>query len=215
MVTPQFPALDSWTHESWLWEKQHQGALLAAQTVKIPPAMQESQVWSLGWEDPLEKMGTHSCILTWEIPWTEEPGGLQSMGSQRVGHDWGTNTHILPQNVAQTLQVLPPNLCCISDPVQKIVLQATCFRTMGNMVRPVNSMSMVLLPHFIWCEMSSLIRSNAYYNADTRIVGEAFCKTTDGNFGRSIASRKGKFVSRVSIPVEAKHCPFCDGSSSV
>ena len=46
-------------------------------------------VWSFGWEDPLEKeMATHSSILVWRIPWTEKPGGLQSMGSQRVGHDW-------------------------------------------------------------------------------------------------------------------------------
>ena len=50
--------------------------------------MQETRVQSLGWEDPLEKaIATHSSILAWEIPWTEEPGGLQSMGSQRVGHD--------------------------------------------------------------------------------------------------------------------------------
>jgi len=56
--------------------------------VKILPAMQETYVLSLGWEDPLEKgMITHSSILAWEIPWTEEPGGLQFMGSQRVGHD--------------------------------------------------------------------------------------------------------------------------------
>ena len=53
----------------------------------------ETQVWSLGWEDPLEKgMPTHSSILAWRIPWTEEPGRLQSMGSQRVRHDWVTNT---------------------------------------------------------------------------------------------------------------------------
>jgi len=59
-----------------------------AQTVKIPPAMQETWVQSLGWEDPLEKgMATHSNILAWRIPWTERPGGLQSMGSQKVGHD--------------------------------------------------------------------------------------------------------------------------------
>ena len=50
--------------------------------------MQEMQVRSLGWEDPLEKgMATHSSILAWEIPWAEEPGGLESMGSQRVGQD--------------------------------------------------------------------------------------------------------------------------------
>ena len=59
-----------------------------AQTVKRLPAMQETWVRSLGWEDPLEKeMAAHSSILAWRIPRTEEPGGLQSMGSQRVGHD--------------------------------------------------------------------------------------------------------------------------------
>ena len=58
-----------------------------AQTVKNLPARQETRVQSLGWEDPLEKeMATHSSILAWEIPWTEEPGRLQSMGSQRVGN---------------------------------------------------------------------------------------------------------------------------------
>ena len=64
------------------------GASLMAQTVKNLPAIRETQVQSLGWEDPLEKeMATHSSILAWEIPWTEEPGGLQSLGSRRVGHD--------------------------------------------------------------------------------------------------------------------------------
>ena len=59
-----------------------------AQTVKNPPAMQETWVQSQGWEDPLEKgTATHSSILVWRIPWTEEPGRLQSMGSQIVGHD--------------------------------------------------------------------------------------------------------------------------------
>ena len=63
-------------------------ASLVAQTVKCLPAMQETRVRFLGWEDPLEKeMATHSSILAWRIPWTEEPGGLQSTGSQRVGHD--------------------------------------------------------------------------------------------------------------------------------
>ena len=59
-----------------------------AQMVKNPPAVRETWVRSLGWEDPLEKvMATHSSILAWEIPWTEEPGGLQSTGSLRVGDD--------------------------------------------------------------------------------------------------------------------------------
>ena len=60
-----------------------------AQTVKRLPTMRETWVQSLGQEDPLEKeMATHSSTLAWKIPWTEKPGRLQSMGSQRVGHDW-------------------------------------------------------------------------------------------------------------------------------
>ena len=61
---------------------------LVAQIIKHLPVMQETQVRSLGQEDPLEKeMATHSSTLAWKIPWIEESGGLQSMGSQRVGHD--------------------------------------------------------------------------------------------------------------------------------
>ena len=64
---------------SWAW------------TVKTLPAMRESWLWSLGWEDPLEEgMAAHSSILAWRIPWPEEPGGLQSMGSQSVRQDWVT-----------------------------------------------------------------------------------------------------------------------------
>ena len=69
------------THFSFL-------ASLVAQMVKRLPAMQETRVQFLGWEDPLEKeMATHSSTLAWKIPWTEEPDRLQSIGSQRVGHD--------------------------------------------------------------------------------------------------------------------------------
>ena len=67
---------------SYIW------ASLVAQMVKNLPATQETWVQSLGWEDPLEEsMATHSSILAWRSPWTEEPGGLQTMVSQRVGHD--------------------------------------------------------------------------------------------------------------------------------
>ena len=63
-------------------------ASLVAQMVKNLPAMWETRVLSMGQEDPLEKgMATHSRILAWRIPWTEEPGGLRAMGSQRVSHD--------------------------------------------------------------------------------------------------------------------------------
>ena len=61
---------------------------LVAQTIKSLPAMWETQVRSLGWEYPLEKeRATHSSIPAWKIPWMEKPGGLQSIGLQRVGHD--------------------------------------------------------------------------------------------------------------------------------
>ena len=73
-------------------------ASLVVQKVKNLPSMQGIQVWSLGQEDPLEKeMATHSSILAWRILWTEEPGRLQSMGSQRVRHDWATNIIIETQ----------------------------------------------------------------------------------------------------------------------
>ena len=63
-------------------------ASLVAQRLKNLPAMWNTWVQSLGWEDPLERgTATYSSILAWRIPWTEEPGGLQSTGSQRVGHD--------------------------------------------------------------------------------------------------------------------------------
>ena len=65
-----------------------------AQTVKNPSAMCETWVLYLGWEDALEKrMATNFSILAWIIPWTEEHGGLQSMGLQRIGHDSKTYTH--------------------------------------------------------------------------------------------------------------------------
>ena len=85
---------------------------LIAQIVKNLPAVQETQVQSLGQEDPLEQgIATHSCILAWRIPWTEEPGGLQSMGSQRVRHDW-PHTHVF---------------CCVHLSA-KATVENTCWR---------------------------------------------------------------------------------------
>ena len=67
---------------------QYSWASLVSQTAKNPLAMQETWIRSLDWEDPLEKgMATHSSILAWRTQWTKEPGGLQSMVSQTVGHD--------------------------------------------------------------------------------------------------------------------------------
>ena len=88
-----------------------------AQTAKNLPAVRDTWVWSLGWEDPLEKgMAPHSRILAWKIPWRGETGGLQSMGLQRVRHDWATNTmttyffFFLPPD---TGRVLRKHLCKI------------------------------------------------------------------------------------------------------
>ena len=103
-------AKSNWSHRParfWNWTKNFNGKSgiskwlpqyrslysCVAQLVKNLPAMREIQVHSLGREDPLEEeMATHSSILAWRIPWTEEPGGLQSTASRRVGHDWEANT---------------------------------------------------------------------------------------------------------------------------
>ena len=96
-------------------------SILVAQRLKRLPPMRETWVRSLGQEDPLEKeMATHSSILAWRIPWMEEPGRLQSMGSQRVGHDWATS----PQLTSPHLYPHAPNPCqsweeqCLSPSVK-------------------------------------------------------------------------------------------------
>ena len=77
---------------------------LLAQMVNNLPTMQDTWVWSLGQEDPLEKeMAIHSSTLAWKMPWTEEACGLQSMESQRVGHDWATSLSLLTLLRACTL----------------------------------------------------------------------------------------------------------------
>ena len=81
-------------------------ASLVAQRVKNPPAMRETWVQSLGWEDPLEEgMAIYSSILAWRMPWTEEPGGLQSMGSQRVGQTERLSTQSLQAMSSPTLPI--------------------------------------------------------------------------------------------------------------
>ena len=82
------PGSGSSTGEGIGYRLQYSWASLVAETVKNLPAMRETRVRSLGWEDSLEKdMATHSSILAWRIPWTEEPRRLQSTGLQRVKHD--------------------------------------------------------------------------------------------------------------------------------
>ena len=81
--------------------------------VKNLPTVWETQFRFLGQQDPLEKgMTTHSSFLAWRIPWTKEPGGLQSVGLQKVGHDWATNTHTHRDTYQQTLRALfSPRSC--------------------------------------------------------------------------------------------------------
>ena len=84
--------------------------------VKNRPTTQETRVWCLGQEEPLEKeMATHSSIPVWRIPWTEKPGGLQSMGSQRVGHDWSDSMHADAAAAAAKSIQSCPTLC---DPTE-------------------------------------------------------------------------------------------------
>ena len=85
-------------------------AFLVVQMVKNLPAMQETWVWSLGWEDPLEKgMTTHSNILAWRIPWTEKPGGLQSMGGKELGTtEWLTHMMLLCEGYFSVLSPIFP-----------------------------------------------------------------------------------------------------------
>ena len=82
------PGLGRYPGEGIGYPLQYSWASLVSQMVKNPPPMWETWVWSLGWEQPLEKgTMTHSSILAWRIPWTEEPSRLQSMGSQGVRHN--------------------------------------------------------------------------------------------------------------------------------
>ena len=95
VATIMYPSFGETSHELIFYPLQiNQNQLMVAQTINMNlPAMQETQVQSLGQEGPLEKgMATHSSIIAWRIPGTEELSGLQSMGSERVGHNWVTNT---------------------------------------------------------------------------------------------------------------------------
>ena len=87
-LTSKAPAWQTGLQSTWLYKQ----VAFVAQMVKRLPIMQETWVWSLAWEDPLEKaMATHYSILAWKIPWMEEPGRLHSMWSQRVRHNWATS----------------------------------------------------------------------------------------------------------------------------
>ena len=99
-------------------------ASLLAQRVKCLPTIAETWVWSLGQEDPLEKeMAPYSRTLAWKIPWTEKPGRLQSMGLQRVGHDWATSLSLW------ITFALPSYFCTfIAGKTNQLVSRSSMFR---------------------------------------------------------------------------------------
>ena len=115
-------------------------ASLVAQMVKHLPAMQETWVLTLGQEDPLEKkMATHSSTLAWKIPWTEEPGRLQSMWSQRVGHDWATLlTFIWGAGF--------PSVSLVKNPPAMQEPQETWVQSLGHVEPLEEEMATVFLP---------------------------------------------------------------------
>ena len=120
---------------------------LVSQTVKNLPAMREAWVRSLGWEDPLEEeMATHSSILAWRIPWTEEPGGLQSMGSQSdTTQRPSTSTHRSKKFCLQNV-----NLVCksLADPLNQIMQTSWVFNTRPHQseIIVLNAVNIHLIP---------------------------------------------------------------------
>ena len=122
IVYSGFPALIKTLLLRDLWSS------LVAQLVKNLPAIQETQIPSLGQEDPLkERMATHSSFLAWRISPTEEPGGLQSMGLQRVKHDWTTNTFTV---LVTALRIFS---CSIWDLSSSLTMNQTQAPSIGSM----------------------------------------------------------------------------------
>ena len=124
-------------------------ASLGAQLVKNRPAILETWVLSLGWEDPLEKgLATHSSILSWRIPWTEEPGRLQSMGLQKVGRDWTTKTSSILHMVMYVFKCYSFNSSHLSYPhcVHKSVLYV-CISIAGDVIWGLKLPSFLISNH--------------------------------------------------------------------
>ena len=112
-------------------------ATLVAQMLKNQPAMWETWVQTLGEEDPLEKgMATHSSILAWSIPWTEELGRLQSMELQRIGHKWVTNTTLSIMVYPRILSIVP----CIIHSVQFSSVAQSCLTVCNPMNRSITGL---------------------------------------------------------------------------
>ena len=139
-------------------------ASLVAQRLKYLPAMRETWVWTLGWKDPLEKdVATHSSILAWRIPWTEEPCGLKSTGSQRVGHDWATSLSLSFRGVGwrggrEALEegylclFMANLLCCMAETNTKLQSNYPPIKNFKKLKKKVwylkiNEIRFLMLPH--------------------------------------------------------------------
>ena len=113
---------------------------LVAQMVKCLSTLWETRVRSLGWEDPLEReMAIHSRTIAWEIPWTEEPGRLQSMGSQRVGHDWATSLYTISTLMAESEEELKSLLIKVKEESEKVGLKLNIQKTKIMASGPITS----------------------------------------------------------------------------
>ena len=136
------------------------------QTVKNPSTVQETWIRFLGQEDPLEKgMATHSSIIAWRIPWTEKPGGLQSMGSQKVGHDWATN-------IINNHHMTWLNECSMS--ILQVRTQGgwmTCDSCIGSrQPRDVSSLGLHSLWLLSWCfQHGRSLRDHSFSAPSTRV----------------------------------------------
>ena len=136
--------------------------------VKNLPAVQERRVQSLGEEDQLEKgMATHSSILAWRIPWTEEPGGLQSMGSCRIRHDWMTNTFTLTflEQRENFLCVIPTFMLFLEQEEGLLWMHSAPTEHLGKL--PLSLVS----DHWVRSEFSSQRKQGSFgYSADLLII---------------------------------------------
>ena len=144
-------------------------SFLVAQTVKHLPTMRETQVWSLGWEDPLEKeMATHSSTLAWKIPWTEEPGRLQSMGSQRVQHDWATSLS------SKRAYAIPRATTPRAPDLQQSTVDPYLLRRHSNTVLSQSLWGLCVMVHtrYVWALWASLAGMRSDSKCDfTRLAG--------------------------------------------
>ena len=135
--------------------------------------MQQMQVWSLGQEDPLEKeMATHSSILAWEIPWTEEPGRLQSVGSQRIIHYLATKQHWydLPQTTPDFLEVMLSWFF--------LLLYVLLFRPFSVSIKRITSSSLSSIAHFN--------RHVGWHHVPSSVLGASDIKVIKTDYSKAI-----------------------------